>query len=140
MLEPISERKHILVVEDDQAIDEMIRMLLEIEGYRVTSVALGNQALDMLIAAGVKQARDAVDLILLDLQLPDMDGAGIVPVLEQVGQQIPPVIVLSARPKLAVEQTAAEIHAVSFLSKPFNITDLLQQIERALAGSALASQ
>jgi two-component system KDP operon response regulator KdpE len=114
--------KHILVVEDDTAIGEMLQMLLEIEGYRVTLAPLAQQAYDLLAAAAASPAA-RIDAVLLDLQLPDMDGAQIMQPFQERGQPRPPVIVVSARPRLAVESAALELHAASFLHKPFQIPE-----------------
>jgi DNA-binding response OmpR family regulator len=132
--------KHILVVEDDVPIGEMLQMLLEIEGYRVTVAPLAQQAYDLLAAAAASPSAARIDVVLLDLQLPDMDGTEIVRPFQERGQPMPPVIVVSARPKLAVESAALELHAASFLHKPFEIPELLARLDETLSASAAADQ
>lgn len=140
-MEAARDSKHILVVEDDQAINDMLQMALELEGYRVTSVRLGNQALDMLISAALSQEQGAqIDLILLDLQLPDMEGTEIVSPFQELVQRVPLVIVISARPRAEVEQAAAGLRAASFLHKPFTVPELLARINEVFSTRAVANE
>lgn len=133
--------RHILVIEDDQAINDMLQLALELEGYRVTSVALGNQALDMLVSATLSHEQSAqIDLILLDLQLPDMEGSQIVASFQELVHQVPPVILISARPQVDVEQAAAGLHAAGFLHKPFRVPELLARINEVFSAREFANE
>jgi DNA-binding response OmpR family regulator len=133
--------KHILVIEDDIDIGQMLLMLFEMEGYSATSVRTGADALDLLglcqqpadhRAHADRPAPLCPDLILLDLQLPDMNGEEIIHRLSQTGRAALPVIVLTARRQQAAEAVALEIDAAGMFLKPFEIQPLLDRIETVL--------
>lgn len=131
---------HILVVEDDDAVGDMLTMLLEGEGYVVTLVRTAQAALPMLlpieIACGAPPARAVAAasrpaVVLLDLHLPDMSGEELI---EHIAiHDVPPIIVLSAKPDQALEAATAMQHVRRVLAKPFPVDDLLDQIRTVLA-------
>ncbi|HEY0738932.1 MAG TPA: response regulator [Herpetosiphonaceae bacterium] len=142
----MSARKHILVVEDDIDIAQMLLLLFDMEGYSASMVRTGADALKLLLPcmdasiAGATMV-EAVpelcpDLILLDLQLPDMNGEEIIHRLSNISLAAPPVIVLTARRQQAAEEVALEIDAAGMFLKPFEIQSLLDQIELVLARTA----
>ncbi len=129
-------RKEVLVVEDDTAIADMLIMLLEGEGYRVTWVDSAPAALQLLCPpASADPAAPAPrpDVILLDLLLPGMDGAEMVRQVSQKGQTMPPCIVVSAKSHQAVEREANAIGAAGVVYKPFHIEALLDSIDQVLS-------
>jgi CheY-like chemotaxis protein len=111
-----------LVVEDDPAISDMLRVLLEDDGFRITTAMSGRQAITLARA-------DPPELITLDLELPNIDGYRI---LDQLHghpelQEIPVVIVSGRTYKFRPEH-----HVVAVLSKPFDATELDQVVRRTL--------
>ncbi|HEY0606772.1 MAG TPA: response regulator [Herpetosiphonaceae bacterium] len=142
----MSARKHILVVEDDIDIAQMLLLLFDMEGYSASTVRTGADALKLLLpcvavpAAGATMVESAPelcpDLILLDLQLPDMNGEEVIHRLSHNSLAAPPVIVLTARRQQAAEEVALEIDAAGMFLKPFEIQSLLDQIELVLARTA----
>jgi DNA-binding response OmpR family regulator len=133
--------KHILVIEDDIDIGQMLLLLFEMEGYTATTVQTGAAALELLQLCenhlnGVFDSQTCStrcpDLILLDLQLPDMNGEEIIHRLSQTGLASVPVIVLTARRQQAAEVVALEIDAAGMFLKPFEIQSLLDKIELVL--------
>ncbi len=134
--------KQILVIEDDAAISEMLVTLLEIEGYNVITADSSAAVLDLLAAPALAggdsgppgwSTERLPDLILLDLQLPTMDGAEMIAYLRESGQKMPPVIIVSAKPEVNVEQAAVAIGASAVILKPFPVDVLLEQIDRVLS-------
>jgi two-component system, chemotaxis family, chemotaxis protein CheY len=115
----------VLVVDDDLGLRETLRALLELEGYEV---ALAGDGLDALRALeGL-----APDAILLDLMMPRMNGEEFVQELSRRGRRTEfPIIILSADTR--ARQTAAQVGARACLPKPFDVDDLLSQLERAVA-------
>ncbi len=113
----------ILVVEDDPGIRNVVRVLLEAESYRVTEADTAKR--------GVNAARtDKPDLILLDLGLPDSDGAD---VIRSVRQWSPvPIVVLSARTMDEQKVRALDEGADDYVTKPFSAPELLARIRAAL--------
>ena len=112
----------VLIVEDDTAIRTVLANALQIEGYRVLTAGDGMQGLGAL-------ETERPHLVLLDLQLPGMDGPTMIATARQRGLQ-PIVCVLSARPDAA--STAAEIGAAAVVEKPFDLTTLLDLTETLL--------
>jgi DNA-binding response OmpR family regulator len=98
----------VLVVEDERDIRELLRRFLERAGYSVLTAAAGAGALSLLDSA-------RVDLVLLDLGLPDIDGTEI---LTEVAPGVP-VIVLTARSELADRVTGLRLGADDYVIKPF---------------------
>lgn len=108
--------KNILIIEDDIHIGNMIDEALTREGYRVSRAYSGTEALYVL--AGSKP-----DLVLLDLMLPGLDGEEVLPQIKGI-----PVIVVSA--KIDIDNKVALLlgGAVDYVTKPFNIKELLARI------------
>ena len=136
--------ERILVVEDDEAVGDMLTMLLEMEGYRVTLVQNATAALNVLLpnaASSDKQeimpATLAADtrpaVVLLDLQLPGMSGECMIEQLHAVAPHAPPIIVLSAKREQVLEAVAAMHGVATVLPKPFPVDDLLSTISNVLA-------
>lgn len=116
--------KRILVVEDDGAILETVAPILEEEGYRVSTASNGGEALEQL------RLVDLPDVILLDLQMPVMDGWKFRNVQRRDSRLASiPVIAISADGT----QQAEAISANAFLRKPLDLTALLATIARVIA-------
>jgi CheY-like chemotaxis protein len=119
-------RPRVLVIDDDDTVCEILREALTDEGYAVATVPHGAAALEL-----VKHHQPAV--IILDLRMPIMDGWSFV---EQYRRQATPaasVILLSAIRYL--EESARRIGAVGYISKPFELTDVVSRIERCIAAN-----
>lgn len=121
----------ILVVDDDVDVQTLVRDLLEAEGYDVSTANNGLAALEQL-----ETARPA--LILLDMNMPGMNGWEFARAYRKAPSPHVPIIVFTAGP---VAQVAArEINADGFIAKPFDILELLAVISRHLASQeSLAS-
>jgi two-component system OmpR family response regulator len=119
----------ILIVEDQADTAEMLKMILEDEGYAVREASSANIAFGMLKGPS-RTAQQSPDLVLLDLMMPGMDPLEMV---RKVGRQdMPPVIVLSAKPEALVAEAARSIDAAAVVHKPFGIEDLLETVRRVL--------
>ena len=117
----------ILVVDDEPAILDMIAELLGYEGYQVVTTSQGSVAL-----AQAKYNPPA--LILLDLMMPGMSGWQVIAALKASPQtRAIPIVVLSARRDLPM--IANDLGIVSFLSKPFDIDELISVVQQ-YAGSS----
>ena len=123
----------ILVVEDDAATAEMLTMMLGEAGYAVEVASTAAAAHDQLRQRPDDSRRRSglPDLILLDLQLPDRDGAAMVEELART-QHLPPVIVLSAKREAAAVAAGDAIHARAVIPKPFEMETLLTGIAATL--------
>ena len=125
--------KQILVVEDHPESVELLRMILEDEGYSVQSVATGRRAIQAVSAPSSDESPDPPpDLILLDLRLPDMTGVEVVRKLQENLPEVPPVVFLSADSPQSLKEAAHSVGASS-VRKPFNLDELFEVIDSALA-------
>ena len=112
----------ILVVEDDVQIRKFICYCLENNNYQYITASNGQDALRKIFY-------ENIDLILLDLGLPDMDGVDIIQRLREFSEI--PIIVVSARDKDKDKADALELGADDYLTKPFSATELVARIKVA---------
>lgn len=114
----------VLVVDDDQAIRELVTQILETEGYRVATATNGAEALAELEA--IRQVDpECPSVILLDMRMPVLDGWGVARELKGRGLRIPIVVMTAARD---AQVWAQEIGADGYLAKPFDLDDLLAAV------------
>jgi CheY-like chemotaxis protein len=109
----------ILVIEDDEDILLTLETFLEGEGYRVQAAANGREALEAIEARGQLPA-----LILLDMRMPELDGWQFAAAFREKYGGAAPIVVMSAAADTA--QRAQEIGATGWLSKPFDLSALLE--------------
>ncbi len=114
---------HLLVVDDDREIRQLVKRFLERHGYRVETAADG-RAMDAALAAG------RFDLVVLDLMLPGEDGLSLCRRLRQTSAV--PVIMLTALGDDADRIVGLEMGADDYLPKPFNPRELLARIRAVL--------
>ena len=124
-LSPVTDR--ILLIEDDARLAEMVRDYLGEAGFRVARAASGNSGLAM-------HAREAVDAIVLDLMLPDMDG---LEVCRQIrARAATPILMLTARGDAMDRVIGLEMGADDYLPKPFEPRELLARLKAILRRGA----
>ncbi len=118
----------VLVVDDDAAVRELLTVLLTDEGYPVRSAGDAYEAMD---AVGL----DPPGLLLVDLMMPGVSGAEFLTRLRRDSRWAAlPVILISAHPRL--RDLAQDLGACAALAKPFDVTQLLDHIARALLSTA----
>lgn len=118
---------HILVVDDEIGIRELVREILEDSGYRVSTAASAGEA-------DRRWARERPDLVLLDLSLPDRDGLSLIKSWSTGRGQLPvPVIMLSGYGSIDSAVEATRLGAQDFIEKPLALDRLLGAVRRALA-------
>jgi len=123
----------ILEVDDNDAIREIVDAVLSSEGYAVTAVASGEQAI-ATITQRLANGKPLPELILLDLTMPGMSGYQTLQALRQLprGDSIP-VIFISALPECEERANALAAGGVDYLSKPFPIPKLVEMVQRHVA-------
>jgi two-component system KDP operon response regulator KdpE len=114
----------VLVVDDEPPIRRFLRASLSAEGYQVTEAENGNAALSIL-------KRNAMDLVVLDLGLPGIDGFDVIRELRESRSPIP-IIVLSVRADEAGKVRALDMGADDYVTKPFGMDELLARARTAL--------
>ena len=113
---------HILVVEDDPAICELLQMGLTTSGYQCSQAMDGKQALDII-------GQQSFDLALLDIMLPEIDGYELLPYMQSKNI---PVIFVSAKSDIADRVRGLKLGAEDYLIKPFDMLELLVRMEKVL--------
>ncbi|MCS6899286.1 MAG: sigma-54 dependent transcriptional regulator [Myxococcales bacterium] len=122
-------RPHVLIIDDEQEICELLAIRLEHNSYRVTAANNGSSGLSVL-------EREHVDAMILDLRLGEENGLN---VLSEVQQRSPdiPVVILTAHGTIDTAVEAMKRGAYGFLTKPFHDHDLLQKLAHAVESSSL---
>jgi DNA-binding response OmpR family regulator len=113
----------VLLIEDEESIATPLVGALEREGFEVEHAATGRAGLDAA-------TRDAVDLVLLDLMLPDMDGRDVCRTIRQSSSV--PVIMLTARGLETDRVVGLELGADDYVVKPFSVAELAARIRAVL--------
>lgn len=119
-------QRSILVVDDEEALRAVLSSELASEGYQVDTASDGDEAIAIL------QNNNKFDLVLLDIKMPRVDGFE---VLKFIKQNIPhvKVIMLTAFADLKNAIESKKLGAEDFISKPYDLVDLLTTIERVLS-------
>ena len=115
--------ERILVVEDDTQIKNFICYVLQNEGFPFSSTGSAQGAINALVT-------DRIDIVLLDLGLPDFDGTEVIKKVREWSEI--PIIVISARDQDLEIATTLDIGADDYLTKPFSATELMARIRVAL--------
>lgn len=120
----MSEKRVILVIEDERTISNFICRALNANDYKSIAANSGKEGLTLFFS-------HSPDLVLLDLGLPDMDG---LEVLEQFNglPQDTPVIIISARDRESEKVKALDMGADDYIVKPFGVSELLARIRSTL--------
>ncbi len=117
-------KAHILVVDDDPRITDLLRRILAYEGYSVAIAASGNAALNSTLER-------APDLVILDIMLPGIDGLEVAQRLRAAGDNVP-ILMLTARDAVADRVKGLETGADDYLVKPFAHEELLARVKAML--------
>ena len=117
---------HILVVEDERHLATGIKFNLEAEGFEVTTAENGPEAIEQ-----VQHASPPVDLMILDLMLPGMSGYAVCESLREQGVDLP-ILILSARTLSEDRTRGFDAGADQYLTKPFELDELLSRVNRLL--------
>ena len=120
------DRPTLLLVEDEEDLQELVRYNLERDGYNVTTVGTGKRALDAVAA-------QMPDLIILDLMLPGMDGLEVCRVLKSdASTRSIPILMLTAKSEEADVVTGLELGADDYVTKPFSPRVLMARVKAVL--------
>jgi len=113
----------VLVIDDEPPIRKLLRMGLTSQGYQIIEAGNGKAALELM--------REAPDLVILDLGLPDIQGHELLRTIRSRNEKVP-VVVLSSRGDEAGKVQALDLGADDYVTKPFGMDELLARIRAAL--------
>src|SRR5262245_53651153 len=125
-------RPSILVVEDDGAMREMLREVLDEEGYAVETVDGGRDGVERV-------KRGGIDLVVSDVKMPDLDGLDMLREMKAVSPS-PHVITITAFGSIDTAIRAVKLGAFDYITKPFEVDQLILSVEKALAERELRSE
>lgn len=111
----------ILVVDDEKSIVNLIRMNLELEGYKVVISMTGTDAVD-------KFKMEKPELVILDIMLPDISGHEVIQKFQKIDDEIP-VIMLTANSQMNDKLLGLQLGADDYITKPFNSAELILRIK-----------
>lgn len=126
---PDSRPTRILIVDDEPGIVRYLRFCLAHEGYAILTASDGHEARNVM-------EREAADLVILDLGLPDVDGIELIAQWRARGVMVP-IIVLSSHNQERLMVEALELGADDYLTKPFGMAELIARIHAAQRHFAL---
>lgn len=122
----------ILIIEDDRAIQNLFKVSLKQEGYEIKGVSTAREGIDYAVS-------NIVDLIILDLGLPDLDGIDVVNAVRGFSETLP-IIVVSARSDETEKIKCLDAGVNDYVQKPFSTAELMARIRAALRHSVHADQ
>ena len=125
-------KSRILVIDDEAAIRDSLRMILEYEGYEFLGAATGQDGLALAV-------RDTPDLVFLDIKMPGMDGLDVLQQLRAADESLP-VVMISGHATVTTAVEATRRGAFDFIEKPLASERVLVTIRNALDRSRLADE
>src|SRR5687767_13177302 len=125
-------KPRILVIDDEAAIRDSLRMILEYEDYQFMGAASGQEGLALV-------QRDRPDLVLLDIKMPGMDGIEVLRKLHALDETLP-VVMISGHGTTATAVEAIRSGATDFLDKPLSSERVIVTLQNALRTSELRSE
>lgn len=120
----------LLIVEDEPRVASLLTKGLMASGYLVKHVTTGIEALDCASQPGL-------ELVVLDLGLPDIDGLEVLKLMREAGNHVP-VVILTARTDPQDRARAFSLGADDFISKPFSFADFVARVGACVSGSRSA--
>lgn len=117
----MADNSHILIVEDDSEISELVRINLKDQGYRVDVAIDGSEGYQ-------KIRKGSYELVILDLMLPGMDGLNICKKMRSQNDETP-VLMLTAKSEEFDKVLGLELGADDYLTKPFSIRELVARVK-----------
>lgn len=121
---------NIVIIDDEKAVRRMLKMIFKTNGFNVYSANTGREGMIMITS-------NCPDIIILDLNLPDMDGMNIIKSIREWSDV--PIIVLSARSRERDKVSALDNGADDYITKPFGTSELLARVRTSLRHSAAVS-
>ena len=115
---------HVLVVEDDQKLNQIVCASLNASGYTAHCALSGQQAFDLLY-------KQSIDVIISDIMMPGVDGFELVQSVRSVNKTIP-ILLMTARDDLAAKQRSFRAGIDDYMVKPIDVDELLLRIEALL--------
>ena len=125
------DKKHVLVVDDEKSIVDILKVNLERGGYEVSTAMDGEEGLDKALSKDI-------DLVLLDVMLPRMDGFEVCKKIRQKSEV--PIVMLTARSEEIDKILGLELGADDYVTKPFSVPELMARVKANLRRTVSQSE
>lgn len=116
-------QKHILLVEDDEAIREMVDNYLTMEGFNVTTATNGEEALHNCL-------QNTFDLVILDIMIPKLNGLEVLKIIRE--QAALPIIIMSAKDSDVDKALGLGLGADDYIAKPFSMLEFSARVKAVI--------
>ena len=126
-METVPRKKHVLVIDDNRTLLTAMSAVLDAVGYEVTTAQTMAE-----IDRQMHRLKDQFDLILVDVQMPDVDGGEIALVLRTMKKSTAPIYLLSALDTWELERRAKDVGADGYISKMMGTSGLVQRVQQIL--------
>lgn len=127
-----SNRKQILIVDDEASICEILAQFLRKKGYEVFTAGSGESALDIL-------SNESIDLVVTDIKMPGISGVDLLKYINE-NQQTIPVLITTGFPTLDTAIEALKLGAYDYLTKPFHLEEIAEKVKRAIISKQLEEE
>ena len=124
--------KRVLIVDDEESVRKSLEKLLAYEKYGTFSAADGESALEVV-------SSELVDLVLLDIKMPGMDGLEVLQKMKEIRLDLP-VVIISGHGTIATAVEATKLGAFDFLEKPIDLDRLLLTVRNGIKQGRLSQQ
>jgi response regulator RpfG family c-di-GMP phosphodiesterase len=129
---PKTEDVHLLIVDDEKSICDIVGQYLRMKGYKVTCLGTAEAAIDFIKA-------NAIDLVLSDIKMPGMSGVELLKWVREYNRSLP-VLMTTGFPTLDTAIEALKLGAFDYLTKPFHLEEIAEKIKRALINRQLEEE
>lgn len=123
---------HILVVDDDKHTRKLLKTILESDGYAVCAAENGEEALDIM-------DKEVIDLVVLDIMMPKMDGYEFTKTLRDVNNNLP-ILMVSAKQLKEDKRKGFLVGTDDYITKPIDETEMLLRIKALLRRAKIATE
>jgi len=123
---------HLLVVDDEKSICDIVGQYLRMKGYVVTCAGSAEAAIEI-----IKQ--NSIDLVLSDIKMPGMSGVELLKWVREYNRSLP-VVMTTGFPTLDTAIEALKLGAFDYLTKPFHLEEIAEKIKRALINKQLEEE
>lgn len=127
-----SEKKHILIVDDEKSICEVLAQYLKKDGYLVSTVSCGEEALNVLTTT-------ETHLMISDIKMPGITGVDLLKQVKEMGLSLP-VLMTTGFPTLDTAIEALKLGAYDYMTKPFHLEEIGEKVRRAFEAQKLQEE
>lgn len=120
----MADKANLLVVDDEQGMCNLLKKIIEAEGYKVTEATSGEDAISV-----VKKGN--IDLVVMDVIMPGIGGMGALRKIKKINEDIP-VIMITGYASVKIASESMKSGAIDYISKPFDNKYLISLIKEAL--------